>query len=814
MNQKDLKSPYSRRDFLKTSSACGLASAACGVMLPLVASPVQAAPGASPKPAPEGKVVWSACTVNCGSRCPLRMHVVDGRIRWVETDNLGQDVYGDHQVRACARGRSMRQRVYNADRLKYPMKRVGKRGEGKFERISWDEAYTLIAKSLQETIAKYGNEAVYINYTTGTLGCVVARCWPPGVSLPARLMNLIGGYLNHYNTYSTAQIRDGLNYTYGGGWAVGNDTADIANTKLYVCFGENPAETRMSGGGVVYHLAEARRRSNARVVVIDPRYTDTAATHEDEWIPIRPGTDVALCAAIAYVLITENLVDQPFLDKYCVGYDEKTLPASAPKNGHYKAYILGQGDDKTPKTPAWASAITGVPVDRIVKLAREIGTTKPCYISQGWGPQRHANGEIQTRAIAMLPILTGNVGMSGGNSGAFASNYALPFIRFPTLTNPVKTSISVFLWTDAIYRHHEMTDKTDGLRGAEKLKAPIKFIWNFAGNCLVNQHSDIKRTHEILSDDKKCEMIVVIDNHMTSSAKYADLLLPDLTTSEQMDFALDAASGNMSYVIFADKAIEPVFECKGIYEMLSGVAAKLGPDILQKFTEGRTQEEWLRHLYAQTCAKDPQLPDFDTFRKQGIVKRKDPSGHYIAYKKFRDDPKANPLPTPSGKIEIYSEQLAKIASTWKLAKDEVIHPLPVYSSTFEGWDDPLRKEFPLQLFGFHHKARTHSTYGNVENLQAGARQEVWINPVDAAPRGIKNGDLVRVFNKRGETRLPAKVTPRILPGVTAMGQGAWLKLDEKGIDHNGCVNVLTTMRPSPLAKGNPQHTNLVEIRKV
>ena len=244
MNQKDLKSPYSRRDFLKTSSACGLASAASGVMLPLVASPVQAAPGASPKPAPEGKVVWSACTVNCGSRCPLRMHVVDGRIRWVETDNLGQDVYGDHQVRACARGRSMRQRVYNADRLKYPMKRVGKRGEGKFERISWDEAYTLIAKSLQETIAKYGNEAVYINYTTGTLGCVVARCWPPGVSLPARLMNLLGGYLNHYNTYSTAQIRDGLNYTYGGGWAMGNDTSDIANTKLYVCFGENPDERR------------------------------------------------------------------------------------------------------------------------------------------------------------------------------------------------------------------------------------------------------------------------------------------------------------------------------------------------------------------------------------------------------------------------------------------------------------------------------------------------------------------------------------------------------------------------------------------
>ena len=216
----------------------------------------------------------------------------------------------------------------------------------------------------------------------------------------------------------------------------------------------------------------------------------------------------------------------------------------------------------------------------------------------------------------------------------------------------------------------------------------------------------------------------------------------------------------------------------------------------------------------ETIAKDKLLPDFDTFRKQGILKRKNPAGHFIAYKKFRDDPKANPLKTPSGKIEIYSEKLAEYARTWKLAKDEVIHPLPVYAPTFEGWDDPLRKELPLQLIGFHHKSRTHSTYGNVEVLKAAVRQEVWINPIDAKPRGIKNGDMVRVFNKRGETRLSAKVTPRIMPGVTAMGQGGWLMLDEKGIDQNGSMNILTTQRPSPLAKGNPQHTNLVEIRKV
>lgn len=138
----------------------------------------------------------------------------------------------------------------------------------------------------------------------------------------------------------------------------------------------------MSGGGVTYYLEQARQKSNARMIIIDPRYTDTGAGREDEWIPIRPGTDAALVNGLAYVMITENTVDQAFLDKYCVGYDEKTLPASAPKNGHYKAYILGEGPDGVAKTPEWASQITGVPADKIIKLAREIGSTKPAFISR------------------------------------------------------------------------------------------------------------------------------------------------------------------------------------------------------------------------------------------------------------------------------------------------------------------------------------------------------------------------------------------------------------------------------------------------
>lgn len=207
-------------------------------------------------------------------------------------------------------------------------------------------------------------------------------------------MNCCGGYLNHYGDYSSAQIAAGLNYTYGG-WADGNSPSDIENSKLVVLFGNNPGETRMSGGGVTYYLEQARAKSNARMIIVDPRYTDTGAGREDEWIPIRPGTDAALVNALAYVMITENLVDQPFLDKYCVGYDEKTLPASAPANGHYKAYILGQGSDGVAKTPEWASTITGIPVERIVQLAREIGSAKPAYISQ--------DGDHSVTRTAKLP---------------------------------------------------------------------------------------------------------------------------------------------------------------------------------------------------------------------------------------------------------------------------------------------------------------------------------------------------------------------------------------------------------------------------
>lgn len=308
MSNQEHTDGLTRRTLIKSTALGSLALAAGGLSLPFSLS--HAAAAVQDAAHGEERIVWGACSVNCGSRCALRSHVRDDEVVWVETDNTGADIYGDHQVRACLRGRSIRRRINHPDRLNYPMKRVGKRGEGKFVRISWEEALDTIADNLKRIVKEYGNEAVYINYSSGIVGGNMTRS-SPTASPVMRLMNCYGGSLNQYGTYSTAQIACAMPYTYGSN--DGNSTSDIENSKLVVMFGNNPAETRMSGGGITYYLEQARERSSARMIVIDPRYTDTAAGREDEWIPIRPGTDAALVAGIAWVLINENLVDQASL---------------------------------------------------------------------------------------------------------------------------------------------------------------------------------------------------------------------------------------------------------------------------------------------------------------------------------------------------------------------------------------------------------------------------------------------------------------------------------------------------------------------
>lgn len=798
----------SRRQVLKWFSALGLAASCPTVPFGLARA------AESPSYGQGEKMYRTACTVNCGSSCYLRVFVKDGRICRVESDNSA-DTQQNRGNRACLRGRSMRQLVYSPDRIKYPMRRVkgAKRGEGKFERISWDEALDTIAREWSRVLDQYGPESVYRKYGSGTTssGITNRNEW-------YRLANMLGGSLNEYGDYSTAQISMAAPCMFGV--RSNNNLPQMANARLIVMFGANMLETRQSGGGLSFEMLDIARNGSQEIIIIDPRYSDTVAKLADQWIPIRPGSDAALCAAIAWVMINEGLQDQEFLDKYCLGFDDDHLPEGVGTGSSYKAYVLGQGPDRTAKTPEWAARITGCPPDTIIRLARKIGQSRPVCIHQGYGPQRHANGDTITRAICTLAAMTGSVGVSGGGSGMDESVSQVPFPKLPTGKNPVDTSISFFTWEDAITDPQNVTATRLGLRGKDRLEHGIKFMWNSSGNSLTNQHSEIAHAIKTLQDESACEFIVVVDTRMTDSARYADILLPSITPVEQDDLIRQGYKVDQNSLVIARKAIEPLFEAKSQYDICNDLAAKMGklrgiPDLQARYNEGRNQLDWVRYLYGKCRELKPDLPEsFEAASEIGWFKWWPPLER-IAFREFREDPVAHPLKTPSGKIEIFSNKINEYKKTWELPEGDHLYPLPEFENTWEGpVDEKSREKFPFQLIGHHYKGRVHSSYAGLPMLEKVAPHTLWINDRDAAARNIKHGDLVEVFNDRGRVRVRAKVTPRIMPGVLSLPQGAWRKVDSSGVDIGACINTLTKMHPTPLAKGNPQHTNRVDIIRV
>ncbi len=792
----------SRRTFVKTSGALGALAAAGGGA---VAADSLFGNGVAPAHAAEAEetTTWGHCAINCPGRCSLKFHVKDDEVVWVDTYTTQDGNFDDVQPRACLRGRTYRRWLADPNRVNYPMKRVGKRGEGKFEQISWDEAVDTIASELKRIIDTYGNESVFIPYATG-VSSTTARTLP-------RFMNCLGGYLGCYGDYSAMQMEMIVPYTIGMGAFSGSTLSAADDAELILAFGTSPTETRQ--GGAVSHGDWVRLRENtkAKTIYIDPRLNDSNMGRSSEWLPINPGTDSALCSAIAYELIKNDMVDKEFLDKYCIGYDEDTMPESAKgQNKSYKDYIMGTGYDHIEKTPEWAEPITGISADKIKELAHEVGTAKPLFVVQGWGPQRRSNGELNCWAIMMLPLLTGQIGLPGTSTGTREGSYSVSLQSIPAGTNPIKASIPVFLYTDAIDHGTEMTALNSAVKGAEKLNQNIKCLLNYAGNCLTNQHGNINRAHDILADESKCEFIVVWETAMTDSAKYADILLPDLFRFEQVSQI--GTGGDHAYMISGQPCTTPKFERKTLYDSLTLIADKLG--VKDKFTEGKTQEDWIKELYEKSRAKDTALPTYEEAMEMGVYTRKNPKGATIALEKWRKDLEANPLMTPTGKVEIYSETLEKIANTWDLGEEDLISPIPVHTHGFTETDIPT-EEYPLHCSGFHYRGRTHSSWGGIELLKEVNPQEAWINPVDAEPRGIVQGDKIRVKNAFGEIEILAKVTPRVIPGVICISQGAWHDADMYGdrVDKGGCINTLTTHRPTALGKGNPQHSNICEVTK-
>jgi len=726
------------------------------------------------------QVIMTTCASHCGGFCGLKVYVKDGVITRIETDD-GEEP----QARACLKGRAYRQRVYHPDRLLYPMKRVGERGEGKFQRISWDEALDTVAGEIKRVRDTYGPQAILLKTSVGDMNFVHT-----GAMVVEKLLAMAGGYSSPwaYFSYEGGTFAELTTY---GTMSSQSSREDFLNSRLIIMWGWDPAVT-VQDTNTIWYLAQARE-AGCKIVSIDPRFTDTTATVAHQWIPIRPGTDPALMIAMAYVMLRDGLQDQAFLDKYTYGFDK------------FRDYVMGV-EDGVPKTPAWAEAITGVPAATIENLAREYATTKPAALIAGIGPGRSARGEQYHRAAITLSAMTGNIGIHGGS--AAQRSWPAGLVPFPfmnmgipdIIVNPVEANATppqdmlplrrIWPWGAGSIHVAQMADAI--LKGkAGGYPADYKLLY-VASTGYPNQYLNVNK-HVQAMKSKSLEFIVVHEQFMTPGAKFADILLPCSTFLERNDIAQWSATWFYGY---QNKVIEPLGESKSSWDISKELAKRL--DIPHFFD--KTEDETLRDM-VKGCA---DIKDYDAFKKQGLHKMH-PAEPHVAFRDEIENPENNPFGTPSGKIEIYSQLIAEM-------NNPEIPPVPKYLESWEGPTDPLHKKYPLQLLTTHFKGRAHSQFHNVAWIREVLPQTVLMNSSDARDRGIKDGDLVRVFNDRGQMVIPARVSQRMMPGVVDVPQGAWYEPDEKGVDRGGCANILTKDAYSP---GGACCTNtaLVQVEK-
>jgi anaerobic dimethyl sulfoxide reductase subunit A len=698
---------------------------------------------------PERQESWIpfTCTLDCGSRCELVARRDQGDGLRVDTPRGRADTVDQPRLVPCARGRAQRRMRNARERVCHPLRRSGPRGSGAYIPVSWEEALDEIASALCRTRDRYGPEAVL--HASGA-GAISGRGFS-GAAASTRFFShwgpvtQTGGNMSNHCASIAAEWMLGERVS-------GSDRATLLDSRLILLWGMNPAETRM-GPNTTYFIAEARDRG-ARVILIDPRYTDTGIL-ADQWVPIRPGTDAALAAAMAYVMETEGLVDRAFMASHAVGYDA------------YRAYLLGQ-DDGCPKTPSWAAERTGIAAATIWQLARDYATVKPAALLPGWGPQRTRYGEQIARAAIVLACMSGNVGLRGGGLGSVGTRVGgIDGGTLPHGPYGPARRVSAVTWA------------ADLLHG--RLDPPLRMAYIVASN-VINRSPNTRANARAL---EQLDTIVVQDPFLTPTARCADLVLPASIEMERPD--LVGSWGHDSHLFYSRAVVEPAGEARSDYWILSRLAERLG--FGTAYTEGKDEAAWIETFLAALHLDVPSLRANGIMRTDGEPR--------VALAQYRVDPLAHPLRTASGKIEIVNPQAVACG-------------LPAIPSYVE--DGTSDEQHPLQLITPHSKLRSNSCLHTNPWLQRLEPHAVWIHPNDAAARGIADSDPVEVFSPYGAMRLPAKVTERIMPGVVCIYQGTWYRPGGDGIDKGGCANVLTGHETTP-SGGPATHSGWVQVRK-
>ncbi len=683
----------------------------------------------------------SVCPHDCPSACALEVEVLDG-------NRIGR-VYGSKEQTytagvICAKVARYAERNHHPDRLLYPMKRVGKKGEGQFERISWDEALEEIGARFNAIEREHGPEAIWPYHYAGTMGLVQRD----GIK---RLTNT-----KHYSQfYSTICINLAWpGFIAGTGKLMGPDPREMALSDCVVIWGTNAVATQVN---VMTHAVQARKTRGAKIVAIDVYRT---ATLEQADLPIvlKPGTDGALACAVMHILFRDNHADWDYLEQH----------TDAPHE--FAAHLKS-------KTPEWASAITGVPVSTIEAFAKLVGETKKTYFRLGYGFSRQRNGAVNMHAASCIAAVTGAWTYEGG--GAFHNNGAIYHWRKSLIEGTEKLG-SKTRWLDQSRIGAVLTNQADALNGG----GPVRAL-------LVQSTNPVSVAPEqdkvIKGFEREDLFIVVHEQFMTDTARYADILLPATMFTEHDDIY---QGGGHQYIGLGPKLIDPPAECKPNHWVISEIAKRVGASHPAFEMSEREIIDWTLQQSGWGAHKDLEEDNFidsqPTFEEAHFI-----HGFHWPDKKFRFKPDWARVPFAGGKQMGPIDQLPVFPDHWNVIED-------------------VNPEYPFRLATSPARNYLNSTFTETKTSRTREGEpSVMIHPDDARAHGLSDGDHVTLFNQRGETTLKARVFEGVVRGVL-IAESVWPNTAYK--DGKGINRLTGADSPAPFG-GAAFHDNRVNLRR-